>query len=216
MIPFPNKKYSAGCDGGDGCGDGEGDGGGGYGDGAGCVIYADPPWSYKDKRCNGNAADHYPTMRIEDICSLPVQDISDDNCVLFLWATYPMLKEALRVIEAWGFKYKSIGFQWIKQNRSGNGYFFGLGRWTRGNTEPCLIAVKGKPKRVSNSVSQLIFAPIRAHSQKPDIARDKIRKLMGAEQSYIELFARSTTPGWDVWGNEVNKYNSESKQEDKP
>lgn len=82
MIPFPNKKYS--------------------------VIYADPPWSYQDKRCNGNAADHYPTMRIDDICSLPVQDIADDNCVLFLWATYPMLKEALRVIEAWGFKYKSI------------------------------------------------------------------------------------------------------------
>ena len=190
MMPFPNKKYS--------------------------VIYADPPWSYQDKRCNGNAADHYPTMRIEDICSLPVHDIAADNCVLFLWATYPMLKEALQVIEAWGFKYKSIGFQWIKQNRSGNGYFFGLGRWTRGNTEPCLIAVKGKPKRVSNGVSQLIFAPLRAHSQKPDIARDKIRELMGEEQSYIELFARSTTPGWDVWGNEVNKYNSESKREDKP
>lgn len=92
---------------------------------------------------------------------------------------YPMLKEALKVIEAWGFKYKRVGFQWVKQNRSGNGYFFGLGRWTRGNTEPCLIAVKGKPHRASNSVSQLIFAPLRAHSQKPDITRDKIRELMG-------------------------------------
>lgn len=110
---------------------------------------------------------------------LPVKDLAADNCVLFLWATYPMLKEALKVIEAWGFKYKSIGFQWVKQNRSGNGYFFGLGRWTRGNTEPCLIAVKGKPQRASNSVSQLIFAPLRAHSQKPDITRDKIRELMG-------------------------------------
>ena len=178
VIPFPNKKYS--------------------------VIYADPPWSYKDKRCNGNAADHYPTMCIEDICSLPVQDLSADNCVLFLWATYPMLKEAVKVIEAWGFKYKSIGFQWVKQNRSGNGYFFGLGRWTRGNTEPCLIAVKGKPHRASNSVSQLIFAPLRAHSQKPDITRDKIKELMGEDHSYIELFARNKTPGWDVWGNEVD------------
>lgn len=137
---------------------------------------------------------------------LPVKDLAADNCVLFLWATYPMLKEALKVIEAWGFKYKSIGFQWVKQNRSGNGYFFGLGRWTRGNTEPCLIAVKGKPQRASNSVSQLIFAPLRAHSQKPDITRDKIRELMGGDQSYIELFARNTAPGWDVWGNEVNKY----------
>ena len=147
---------------------------------------------------------------------MPVKDLAADNCVLFLWATYPMLKEALQVIEAWGFKYKSIAFQWIKQNRSGNGYFFGLGRWTRGNTEPCLIAVKGKPKRVSNGVSQLIFAPLREHSQKPDIVRDKIRELMGAEQSHIELFARSKTPGWDVWGNEVNKYNIEPNKEDKP
>ena len=187
MIPFPNKKYS--------------------------VIYADPPWSYQDKRCNGNAADHYPTMRIDDICSLPVHDIAADNCVLFLWATYPMIKEALRVIEAWGFKYKSIGFQWIKQNRSGTGYFLGIGHWTRGNTEACLIGVKGKPKRVSNGVSQLIFAPLREHSRKPDIVRDKIRELMWEEQSYIELFARSTTTGWDVWGNEINKYNSESNDD---
>lgn len=81
---------------------------------------------------------------------------------------------------------------------------FGLGRWTRGNTEPCLIAVKGKPRRASNSVSQLIFAPLRAHSQKPDITRDKIRELMGGgDHSYIELFARKKTPGRDAWGNEV-------------
>lgn len=94
-----------------------------------------------------------------------------------------MIKEALKVIEAWGFKYKSIGFQWVKQNRSGN-------------TEPCLIAVKGKPRRASNSVSQLIFAPLRAHSQKPDITRDKIRELMGGgDHSYIELFARKKNAG---------------------
>lgn len=114
-----------------------------------------------------------------------------------------MLKEALKVIEAWGFKYKSIGFQWVKQNRSGNGYFFGLGRWTRGNTEPCLIAVKGKPHRESNSVSQLVFAPLIAHSKKPDVTRDKIIELMG-DLPRIELFARQKTPGWDVWGNEVD------------
>ncbi len=180
MLPFPNKKYD--------------------------VIYADPPWSYRDKHCNGNAADHYPTMSIDDICRLPIQDIAADNCVLFLWTTYPMLKEALKVIEAWGFRYKSIGFQWIKQNRTGNGYFFGLGRWTRGNTEPCLIGVKGKPHRARNNVSQLIFAPLRSHSQKPDVVRDEIQELMGKEKSYIELFARTTTPGWDVWGNEVKKY----------
>lgn len=113
-----------------------------------------------------------------------------------------MMKEALRLIEAWGFTYKSIAFQWVKQNRSGKGYFFGLGRWTRGNTEPCLIAVKGKPKRISASVSQLVFSPLRRHSEKPDEVRDRIVELMG-DLPRIELFARNTAPGWDSWGNEV-------------
>lgn len=133
MIPFPDKKYD--------------------------IIYADPPWSYSDKGCNGNAAEHYPTMTVDE-------------------------------------------FQWVKQNRSGNGYFFGLGRWTRGNTEPCLLAVKGKPKRISASVGQLVFSPLRRHSQKPDEVRDRIVELMG-DLPRIELFARETAPGWDSWGNEV-------------
>lgn len=118
-------------------------------------------------------------MTLSEICALPVADLAADDCILFMWATYPMLKEALQVIEAWGFKYKTIGFQWVKQNKSGNGYFFGLGRWTRGNTEPCLIATKGKPHRASAGVGQLIFAPLREHSQKPDIVRDKIVELTG-------------------------------------
>ena len=185
MIPFPNKKYD--------------------------VIYADPPWSYQDKSCQGNAAEQYPTMSVKDICALPVKDIAKEDCVLFMWTTYPMLKEALQVIEAWGFKYKTIGFQWIKQNRSGKGYFFGLGRWTRGNTEPCLIATKGKVHRESNAVSQLIFSPLRHHSQKPPETRDLIMKLMGGGHEYIELFARNSTPGWDVWGNETDKFDSEER-----
>lgn len=123
----------------------------------------------------------------------------------FSWVTYPMLKEGLKVIEAWGFKYKTIGFQWVKQNRKGVGYFFGLGRWTRGNTEPCLIGVKGKPHRVNSGVSQLIFAPIRDHSRKPDIVRDKILELMGPDNTRIELFARTNVAGWDAWGDEVTE-----------
>lgn len=107
------------------------------------------------------------------------------------------------MIDAWGFTYKTIGFQWVKLNKSGKGYFFGLGRWTRGNTEPCLIAVRGKPHRISSSVSQLVFDPLRKHSQKPDVIRDKIKELMGMESSCIELFARNKTDGWDVWGNEI-------------
>ena len=122
--------------------------------------------------------------------------------LLFLWATYPKIQEALDTIKKWGFTYKSIAFQWIKQNRKGNGYFFGLGRWTRGNTECCLIAVKGKPKRKNNSVSQLIFSPLQKHSQKPDEVREKIIELIG-DVPRIELFARESCDGWDCWGNEV-------------
>ena len=177
FIPFPKRKYN--------------------------IIYADPPWRYSDKGCNGNAADHYPTMALSDMRRLPVGDIAAKDCVLFMWATYPMMREALSLIDAWGFTYKSIAFQWVKQNRSGKGYFFGLGRWTRGNTEPCLIATKGKPQRVSHAVSQLVVSPLREHSRKPDEVRDRIIELMGGDAPRIELFARETVPGWDCWGNEV-------------
>ena len=166
------------------------------------IIYADPPWRYQDRKCNGACEFHYNTMKIDNICELPVKDITDKDCVLFLWTTYPMLQEAMQLIKAWGFKYKTIGFQWVKQNKSGNGFFFGLGRWTRGNTECCLIATKGKPKRVNNSVGQLIVSPIQAHSEKPNEARTKIVELMG-DLPRIELFARQYAEGWDCWGNEV-------------
>jgi N6-adenosine-specific RNA methylase IME4 len=166
------------------------------------IIYADPPWRYQDRGCNGACEGHYETMNIKSICSLPIKEIADKDCVLFLWCTYPMLKEGLQLIEAWGFTYKTIGFQWLKQNRSGKGFFFGLGRWTRGNTECCLIAVKGKPKRINNSISQLIISPIEQHSKKPEIVRDKIVALIG-DMPRIELFARQHADGWDCWGNEV-------------
>ena len=131
-----------------------------------------------------------------------MQNLADKNCVLFLWCTFPKLPEALKLIEAWGFTFKTVGFVWIKQNKSGKGYFLGLGWWTRSNAEICLIAVKGKPKRKSASVRQLLFSPVEEHSKKPDEARDKIIELMG-DLPRIELFARRETPGWDVWGNEV-------------
>lgn len=143
------------------------------------VIYADPPWSYSDKNCNGAVGSHYKTMSIDDIKNLKVGEIADKDSVLFLWTTYPMLKEGLAVIDAWGFTYKSIAFQWIKLNRKNGKPFFGLGRWTRGNTECCLLAVKGKPQRKANDVFQLIQTPIARHSEKPQEARDKIVKLMG-------------------------------------
>ena len=176
------------------------------------IIYADPPWKYDDKGCQGAAEKIYPVMTVEEMAKLPISEISEDNCVLFMWATYPKLTEAIELIEKWGFKYKTIAFQWVKlRKNAGNQIwinpdkdcFFGLGRWTRGNSECCLLATKGKPSRIDNGVSQLIFAPLTRHSEKPQEARDKIVQLMGKDKTRIELFARREDDGWDCWGNEV-------------
>jgi N6-adenosine-specific RNA methylase IME4 len=166
------------------------------------IIYADPAWSYADQGCQGTMANHYSGMPIEEIKRLPVAEIADDNSILFLWATFPMLKEALEVIDAWGFEYKSIGFLWVKLNPNNMGAFFGLGRWTRGNTEPCLLATRGKPHRLNNDVFQLIMSPRQQHSRKPTEIRERIVSLMG-DLPRIELFARNKVVGWDAWGNEV-------------
>lgn len=141
-------------------------------------------------------------MGIEELCALPVSEITEKDCALFLWATFPQLKEALQLIKAWGFQYKTVAFVWLKTNRKSGTWFYGLGFWTRGNAEICLLATKGHPKRQAKNIHQLIISPIEAHSKKPDKAREKIVALMG-ELPRIELFARKESPGWDIWGNEV-------------
>ncbi|WP_091683784.1 MT-A70 family methyltransferase [Anaerocolumna aminovalerica] len=166
------------------------------------IIYADPPWQYRQSKGQGVAENHYLTMPIEDICNLPVSSISHNDSILFLWTTFPQLPEALTVMRSWGFTYKTVAFVWVKQNKSGNGFFFGLGYWTRSNVEICLLGVKGHPKRVSKKVHQLIVSPLERHSKKPDIIREKIIELVG-DLPRIELFARQETAGWDIWGNEV-------------
>ena len=166
------------------------------------VIYADPPWRYEQKSLQGAAQKHYPTMSIDELCALPVMSIAAKDCILFLWTTFPMIPEALRLIEAWGFKYKTVAFVWLKQNRKSPTWFYGLGFWTRGNAEICLLAKRGSPKRQSASVHQFIISPIEEHSKKPDTTRDRIVSLMG-DVPRIELFARQKTEGWDVWGNEA-------------
>jgi N6-adenosine-specific RNA methylase IME4 len=172
------------------------------------IIYADPPWKYFFGG-HHNASFHYNCMEIEEIKNLPVKDLSKEDCILFLWITFPMLKEAFEVIEAWGFEYSTCGFNWIKKNKSGEGWFFGLGNWTRSNSELCLIATKGKPIRQSPNVFQIIDTPREEHSKKPDIVRNKIVELMG-DLPRIELFAREKVNGWDNWGNEVS--NSDKKE----
>ena len=141
-------------------------------------------------------------MSIEELCALPVSEIAEKDCALFLWATFPQLKAALKLIKAWGFQYKTVAFVWLKTNRKADTWFYGLGFWTRGNAEICLLATKGHPKRQAANIHQLIVSPVEAHSKKPDAAREKITALMG-DLPKIELFARKESPGWDIWGNEV-------------
>ena len=168
------------------------------------VIYADPPWSFKtysDKGKDRSPEKHYPVLNLGDIISLPVSRIAKDNAVLLMWVIDPLLDQAFKVIDAWGFKYKTVGFTWAKSNKTKPGFFTGLGYWTRGNPEMCLLATKGKPKRLSKSVPQLVVEQRREHSRKPDVMYKHIENLL--EGPYIELFARQKVSGWDAWGNEV-------------
>ena len=166
------------------------------------MIYADPPWRYGTWKGQGVAERHYPTMSIEEIKALPVAELADRDCILFLWATFPMLPEALDVLRAWGFRFKTVAFTWIKLAPKTNRIFWGMGYWTRSNAEICLLATRGQPRRQARNVHQVIISHVEEHSKKPDEARQRIVALMG-DVPRIELFARQTAPGWDVWGNEV-------------
>lgn len=170
------------------------------------IIYADPPWQYRvySKKGKGRSAEnHYHTMNIDDIRSLPVGEIADDDCVLFLWITFPCLKEGISVMESWGFTYKTCGFNWVKRNKKKDTYFMGLGFWTRSNSEVCLIGTKGHPKRISKAVAQVCDARVMEHSRKPAEIRERIVKLCG-DVPRIELFARETVEGWDCLGDEID------------
>jgi N6-adenosine-specific RNA methylase IME4 len=168
------------------------------------IIYADPPWSYKDKALAGNrgAGCKYPVMNTADIGKFPVEKLAADNCVLFLWVTMPKLNECFELIKEWGFKYKTCAFTWIKTNKKSGSLFWGMGNWTRANAEICLIATKGKPKRAAANVHSVVMTRIEEHSKKPDEVRRRIVQLCG-DIPRIELFARQTAEGWDSWGNEI-------------
>lgn len=174
------------------------------------VIYADPPWtfmaySYKGKGRNPEA--YYDCMSLADIKALPVANWAAADCVLLLWATDPLLEKAMEVIRTWGFTYKTVGFCWAKLKRSApsfneKDFFVGLGFWTRGNPELCLLATRGHPKRVRADVRKLIVSPRREHSRKPDEAYARIEAL--CEGPYLEMFARARPErkNWDAWGNQ--------------
>ena len=182
VMKLPNKKYN--------------------------IIYADPPWTFGSKAYQDSGREfdkletHYSTMSITDIMKLEIP--SHDDCACFMWTTDAHLKEAIEVIEAWGFKYKTIAFVWVKKYESGS-LVYNFAPWTLKSCEICILGMKGtmgKYKKVNN-IKQLVEAVRTKHSRKPDEVRDRIVRLFG-DLPRIELFARDKADGWDSWGNEIN------------
>lgn len=185
------------------------------------VIYADPAWTFttrSDKGKERSPEQHYQCMTLEDIKALPVSNLATKNCVLLMWVIDTHLPMALDVMTAWGFTYKTKGFNWVKLNQDGSP-FTGMGFWTRANPEDCLygtindaeedclLGTKGRPQRIAKDVRRLVMSPRREHSRKPDEIRDEIERLV--DGPYVELFARETKPGWCSWGNQTNLFNND-------
>jgi N6-adenosine-specific RNA methylase IME4 len=197
------------------------------------IVLADPSWSYRDKALAGDrgAECKYPVMSDAEIYALPVQSVSADDSVLFLWVTMPKLAEGLACMKAWGFDYKTCAFTWVKPNqpfatvidwigKAREGYWsefeiprmvdavkthwaIGMGRWTRANAELVLLGTRGKPSRIDAGVNQVVCAPAAQHSAKPPEVRDRIVRLMG-DQPRVELFAREQAAGWTALGYDVD------------
>lgn len=179
------------------------------------VILADPPWTFHvwsdSDKAHGSAKAHYNTMSAEDIMNMPVADLATPDCMLFMWVCWPNLLESLETIKAWGFEYKTCEFMWMKADVSTINMFddpidayMGLGHYTRANSEACLLATRGKPKHINADVRQGIIAPRREYGRKPEGVHERIERL--AKGPYCELFARQQRKGWDVWGNQTNKF----------
>jgi len=170
------------------------------------AILADPPWRYQNSGCRGACENHYNTMQYNDIKALPVSQIADQNAVLFLWCTWPMLVEGIDLINAWGFIYKT-GFPWVKIKSVSKDLWgkleikvgYGIGFWVRGATEMVLIGTKGSPAPSKHGFIGLL-SPNLFHSRKPESLYEYIETLEGP---YLELFARSKRKDWTSWGNEV-------------
>ena len=168
------------------------------------LVYADPPWKFRDSASAGKrgAVHKYPVMDTREICRLPVPEICERDAVLALWWVGAMPGDALDVIHFWGFRLVTLtGLVWMKRTKTGRPHV-GMGHWTRAGSECCAIAVRGRPPRACAGVQQVIEAPIREHSRKPDEARDRLVMLCG-DVPRIELFARQRADGWQSWGNEL-------------
>lgn len=178
-------------------------------DGKYAVIHADAAWMFKAG--TKSRPQHYKRMTLDEIKAMPVAALAEKDCWLFFWTTGPHLEQAFEVLKAWGFKYSAMGFVWVKLNKNAGGLFFllrdifmGHGYTTRHNAEFCLLAKRGKPKRLSKKVHEIILAPRREHSRKPDEVFDRIEEYTSGP--YLELFSRKSRPGWQHWGDESGKF----------
>ena len=162
------------------------------------VIYADPPWKYNNKLTDGYGAaeNHYPTMSIDELRTLPVAEMAEKNAVLFLWTTSPLLKECFDVINAWGFKYKT-SFVWDKVRHN-------MGHYNSVRHELLLVCTKGSCTPDVSKLFDSVVVSERSdkHSEKPEVFRQMIDTLY-THGKKLELFARKKTTGWDVWGNQA-------------
>lgn len=167
------------------------------------ALYADPPWLFLQWTRKGygrSALNHYPLLTLDQIKSYKLPPMADDSA-LFLWTTDPLLAQAMEVMKAWGFDYKTIAFTWVKTDKKG-GFPIGLGYWTRANPEICLLGTRGKPPRMAKDVRKLIIAPREAHSAKPIEVNHRIERLVRGP--YVELFARRKVAGWTCLGDELD------------
>lgn len=170
-----------------------------------CIL-ADPPWSFKNFSPKGHAKGahaQYACMDRAELTLLPVRSVAAEDCALFMWATWPMLPDAIVLMSAWGFTYKTGG-AWAKQSKTGSAWAFGTGYIFRSASELLLVGTRGKPEWLNRSERNLWVAPIREHSRKPDIVHQMIERLTPGPR--LELFARETRPGWTAWGNETAKF----------
>jgi N6-adenosine-specific RNA methylase IME4 len=174
----------------------------------GCIL-ADPPWRFRtwnEDNKEKSASKHYDLMNLSDIKALPVKDVAAKDCLLMMWAVQPMLDQALDVMSAWGFKYKTAG-AWAKQSSTGNKWAFGTGYLLRCSAEFFLVGTRGNPKSAVKNVRNLIVAPVREHSRKPDEMHTNLERMF-PDVARLEMFARESRPGWTAWGNQTTKFDT--------
>jgi N6-adenosine-specific RNA methylase IME4 len=183
------------------------------------AILCDPPWYFKvwGKKGTGRGAlSHYNLMGADELKAIPVASWAAKDVMLFLWVAVPLREQGMELIKVWGFRYATVAFTWIKpcigkpsphvveKWGASAGFRIGTGYYTRANPEECILAVRGNPKILRHDIPQLIIAPLREHSRKPDEVRERI--MMLTPGPYLEMFARKTAPGWDVMGDQVTLF----------